>query len=243
MVVMFVAFLVVVAVMVSASISDFRTREILDYHWIVIGAVGITVALLTYDLLPGALLAAGYGMFMLFMFSGRVEGKVSGIVIVTGSALLIASSYVSESLFPMATLAMTLLFLAMYFLKMMKGGADVKALVVLSFVFPAYPEFGTLIWEAVYPSGYVFNPVFSSFAIAVVLSTVYAIAVNYRRSGGERISSYVTTREDAEGSFVWKLQEVDGDHVRVTPMIPFLVPLTAGLLISVILGSPFFLLI
>jgi prepilin signal peptidase PulO-like enzyme (type II secretory pathway) len=36
---------------------------------------------------------------------------------------------------------------------------------------------------------------------------------------------------------------MDDENVRVTPMIPFLVPMTVGLLITVILGCPLFALI
>ncbi|MBR4202654.1 MAG: hypothetical protein IKQ93_03665, partial [Candidatus Methanomethylophilaceae archaeon] len=83
-------------------------------------------------------------------------------------------------------------------------------------------------------------PVFSAFFIAVILSTVYAVMMNLRRSGGTRISSYITTKEDAESSFVWTLEDIDDDHVRVALMIPFLVPLTTGFLITMVLGSPLF---
>ena len=149
----------------------------------------------------------------------------------------------SEEVYPMVTLVMTMIFPLMYATGAMKGGADVKALVVLSFVFPAYPEFGSLVWEPVYPQGYIFNPMFSILLIALVISVVYAIIVNHHRSGGKRIASYVTTKAEAESSFVWVLEKMDDENVRVTPMIPFLVPMTVGLLITVILGCPLFALI
>ena len=235
--------LVVAAILVSASVFDVRSREISDVHWMIIGTMGAVLALFSEDILGGILAAAGYVMFMLFMFSGRVQGRTSIIVVATGVLLLVASSFVSSSPYPIVTVVMTLIFLGMFFIGTMKGGADVKALVTLSFVFPAYPDFSYLLWDPVYPASLVFNPVFSSFFIAVILSAVYAVVVNLRRSGGTRISSYVTTKEDAESSFVWTLEEMDADHVRVALMIPFLVPLTIGFLITMILGSPLFALI
>ena len=230
----------VAAVLISASVSDVRTREISDVHWMVIGTIGIVMALFSENILGGILCAGGYLMFMLFMFSERVQGRISAIVVTLGLLLLIASSLVSSSPYPIVTAVMTMLFLGMFMLGTMKGGADVKALVTSSFVFPAYPEISYVLWDPVYPTSLMFNPVFSAFFIAVILSTVYAVMVNLRRSGGTRISSYVTTKEDAGSSFVWTLERIDDDHVRVALMIPFLVPLTTGFLITMLLGSPLF---
>lgn len=230
----------VAVILLSASVFDVRSREISDVHWMVIGTIGMVTALFSEDLLGGILCAAGYLMIMLFMFSGKVQGKVSVAVIVLGLSLLLASSMVSSSPYPIVTAVMTMIFLGMFFLGTMKGGADVKALVTLSFVFPAYPEVTYAFWDPVYPTELVFNPVFSSFFIAVILSSVYAVAVNIHRSGGTRISSYITTKEDAESSFVWTLEEIDDNHVRVALMIPFLLPLTIGFLTTMILGSPLF---
>ncbi len=230
----------VAAVLISASVYDVRSREISDVHWMIIGTMGMVVALFSDDIIGGILCAAGYLMFMLFMFSERVQGKVSAAIIILGLSLMIASSAVSSSPYPIVTAVMTVLFLSMFLLGTMKGGADVKALVTLSFLFPAYPEVPYVFWDPVYPTSLMFNPVFSAFFIAVIISTVYAVIVNLRRSGGTRISSYVTTKEDAESSFVWTLEETDEDHVRVALMIPFLVPLTIGFLITMILGSPLF---
>lgn len=232
----------VAATLVSASVYDVRTREISDVHWMIIGTMGAVLALFSEDHIGGILSAAGYAMFMLFMFSGRVQGVISVIVAAAGVSLLVTSSLVSSSPYPIVTAVMTLAFLGMFFLGTMKGGADVKALVTLSFIYPAYPELQYLIWDPVYPACLIFNPVFSSFVIAMVVSAVYAVAVNLHRSGGKRISSYVTTREDAESSFVWILEEVDEVHVRVAFMIPFLVPLTMGFLTTMVLGSPLFVL-
>ena len=228
------------AILVSASVSDVRSREISDAHWVVLGTMGTVMALLTGDIPGGMLCAAGYLMLMLSMFSGRVRGRTSAAVAAAGLVLLLASSAAASSPYPAVTAVMASLFLGMFLLGTMKGGADVKALVTLSFMFPAYPELPYVLWDPVYPAGLVFNPVFSAFFIAVILSAVYAAAVDLRRSGGTRISSYVTDREDAEKSFVWVLEEIDADHVRVSLMIPFLVPLTIGFLITMVLGSPLF---
>jgi len=238
-----IVFIAVTAVMVSASVWDVRSREVSDAHWMAIGVMGMAVALMSDDLLAGAVTAAGYLMFMLYMFVERVKGTLALLVISAGMAMLLMAALESEEVYPMVTLVMTMIFLLMYATGAMKGGADVKALVVLSFVFPAYPEFGSLVWEPVYPQGYIFNPMFSILLIALVISVVYAIIVNHHRSGGKRIASYVTTKAEAESSFVWVLEKMDDENVRVTPMIPFLVPMTVGLLITVILGCPLFALI
>ncbi|MBQ9689776.1 MAG: hypothetical protein IJV47_04120, partial [Candidatus Methanomethylophilaceae archaeon] len=116
----------VAAVLISASVSDVRTREISDVHWMVIGTMGIVMALFSENILGGILCAGGYLMFMLFMFSERVQGRISAIVVTLGLLLLIASSLVSSSPYPIVTAVMTMLFLGMFMLGTMKGGADVK---------------------------------------------------------------------------------------------------------------------
>lgn len=238
-----IVFIAVTAVMLSASYWDVRTREVSDAHWMAIGVIGMVVSVLTEDIVPGVLAAAGYLMFMLFMFSGKVQGVLSLAVIAVGSLLLISSSIISEEPYPLVTLAMVLLFITMYITGAMKGGADVKALAVLSFLFCEYPDYGFLVWEPVYPQSLVLNPMFSILLIALVLSVIYAIIHNMRRSGGTRISSYITTKAEAEKSFVWTLEEIDGEKVRVTPMIPFLVPTTIGLVFTAVFGCPLFALI
>lgn len=238
-----IIFIAVTAVMISASYWDVRSREVSDAHWMAIGVIGMAVSVLTEDLLPGILSAGGFLMFMLFMFSEKVQGKVSLAVIALGSLLLILSSAVSEEPYPLVTLAMVLLFITMYITGAMKGGADVKALAVLSFLFCEYPDYGYAIWEPIYPQSLVLNPMFSVLLIAMILSIVYAIVHNLRRSGGTRISSYITTKAEAESSFVWKLEDIDDENVRVTPMIPFLVPTTVGLVFTMVLGCPLFALI
>jgi len=238
-----IVFVAVVAVMISASYWDVRSREVSDAHWMVIGVIGMAVAVLTEDILPGALAAAGYLSFMLFMFWEKVQGWLSAITVLLGSILLIISSMISEEPYPLVTLAMVLLFIIMYITGAMKGGADVKALVVLSFLFAGYPDYGYMIWEPVYPQCLVLNPMFSILLIALVIAIIYAIIFNMRRSGGKRISSYVTTKAEAESSFVWTLEEMDDGNVRVTPMIPFLVPTTIAMVFTVVFGCPLFALI
>jgi preflagellin peptidase FlaK len=150
----------------------------------------------------------------------------------------------------------------MYMSGALKGGADVKALVSLCMLYPVYPGFGGSVWVPVYPAAYVFNPVFSTLLIALVLSFAFLIPVIAR---GRKVSAtYETEISDARRRHVWPVEDIQGglrvpvrpqddpgdvysrleeagyDRVRVTPMVPFVLPITAAFIITILAGSPLF---
>ena len=262
-------FAAVSAILVLAAVFDVRSREVPDLLWIVMLVIGATFGFSSGSLSEGLLSAVGYLMIAMFMFSPKVEGRMSGIVIIAFLTVMIACYWVSSDPSHLVSALMALIVIGLHFAGLVKGGADVKALVSLSMVYPVYAEFGCLIWQPVYPAGFVFNPVFSTLLFALLFSLLFMIPVVMRNSkkGDSSFNTYVLPINEARSSLVWPVEDIREGHkvrikpkddsasvydrleeageteVRVTPMVPFLLPVLVAFLIVMIAGSPLFVLI
>lgn len=173
----------------------------------------------------------------------------------------------------LAVPACYLVFLALYHAGVMVGGADVKCLVTLAMVFPVYPEFGPFpliaVPDVLFAQVFVF-PVAVLFlaALAVTALCCAGAAANMIR-GCERGYAFQGRRmriQEAREAFVWPMQDVvDGavvrarpvdspeayvrleehgeEYVWVTPMVPFIVPITAAVAFTALVGNVLFLFI
>ncbi len=257
-----VVFIAVMSVMVSASVQDLRRREVSDVHWIAIGTIGIVVSSISGDAVGGVLRAAGSAVMLLYVFSDRIPFLASVPIV---CILMLASFVVSSDPSGIVTAATSLVLILMYRIGVIRGGADAKALVSLSMVYPLYPDLGCMIWPPSYPAGYVLNPVFSILFEGLIFSMLLTVPVFFRnlKEGNVSFSAYRLEIGKARGSFVWPLEDVSGgDVVRirptddpgiygrledigrkdvlVTPMVPFIPPLTAALLSTIMMGCPLF---
>ena len=158
-----------------------------------------------------------------------------------------------------------LLFILCYSAGLLKGGADVKCLVCLAFTFPMIPCFAGFPALPV-PDGpmpLVFNHTVGIFFTGTALVAAYAVAYSIRYGAEGRLMEI----SEARNAFVWpKYDVVDGKlervpamedpsevydrletfgktEVRVTPMIPFLLPILVAFAIVTFVGNPFFLFI
>jgi preflagellin peptidase FlaK len=263
-----VGFIIVTIVMLSAAYQDLRSREVSDVHWAVICVVAAAMSALQGDL-EGILAAVTIALVTVFMLSPRVEGATAAAVVIAAIVSTAIAYWISGNPSHLVRIGMFLFFAALYYTGLVKGGADAKALMALSMAFPVYPPFGSLLFDPVYPAGLVFNPVFSSFLIGLVIAVLCSLprVIGNIRSGDRPLDSYVMRISEAKGAFIWPVEDmVDGQRqrvppsddaeaclerledngfteVRVTPMIPFIVPLAAGFLITIIVGCPLFALI
>lgn len=264
----FVAILTML-VLISASVHDVRSRLVPDVHWKLVCLMAVAAVFFDYRIECAAFLAAGYVLLSAYMFSERLVG-VPGIAVVAAGCAVLAVPYLLYSEpSGLVTAVMFLFMLALYHTGLLRGGGDAKAMMSLSMLLPMYPEGCCILWEPVYPAAYAFNPVFSIMLLALLISLLYGIkiACKSREQGGKGFSSYRMTLEEARGSFVWPLEDiVDGkkvrikvgcvpkdaydrleaarvDEVLVTPMIPFVLPITIAYIIVLLLGSPLFLLV
>jgi preflagellin peptidase FlaK len=274
------AFIITMAVLVSASVSDWRKREISDTHWMALGVIGL-IMLASYSVhLTGfrweyACLAAGTAMILLDIFW---EKEFNPLLFYPLLALLfIVPLYgnMQEDVFrAWASVPLCyLIFLGMYVLGIVRGGADAKCLIVLSVMFPFYPRFfGAPLIGVPDPVGQIF--VFSVSvlfiaAMAAIPAVAYFVARNAREGGFSKkmFSGYRMPVSQAENAHVWPLEDiVDGEPfaikipkedeiadiylrlkeagheaVWVTPMIPFVIMITAATAAVALIGNPLFL--
>ena len=256
-------------VLISASFHDVRSRVISDAHWMILCVMATVMAFFEHDIPCAILMAIGCILISVYMFSSRLVGLPGFFTVAAGCVFLALPYFLWSETSGLVTLMMTVFILILYRTGLLRGGADAKALISLSMLFPVYPEELCFLWEPVYPAGYVFNPVFSIILLALLMSLISSVRVLIinHRNGDKGMVSYSINLRDARGAFVWPVEDiVDGekvririrddseavydrleaagvDTVRVTPMIPFVLPITLAFVIVMILGSPLFLLL
>ncbi len=197
-----------------ASLLDWRRREIDDPSWQGLAALGVLFGI--HDLLR-------YG-----------------------------TPYLAQLALSLGVTA--LLVLPMHHLRLM-GGGDAKILLALALLFPYYPQPVTTLFPVFTLSVFV-NAVTLTLLLPLLffiinlrhlrevrsLSELYALFLGYRRKASEvrhyeavygrgRSFRFLLTT-DAE------LGRAEGDdEVWVTPAVPFVIPITAGVLLSAVYGD------
>jgi preflagellin peptidase FlaK len=272
------AFAVTVPVIASAALSDWRTREVSDRHWAAIGGVG-TILFLIYSIMEEGLkweflcLAAGSALILADVLWERDSGPKALYPIMAAVFAVPLYFLHGDGLFSawLSVPVCYLMYLAMYYTGILKGGADAKCLIVLSMMFPVFPQaFGLPLIEVNGVAAAIFVPslsilFFSSVAvipIAAAMAAVNAIRGDFDRRmfTGRRMdidaaaSAHVWPIEDAvngeivrikpndrSGEVFERLRDAGAEKVWVTPMLPFIVPMAAVALIVLTIGNPLFL--
>lgn len=250
-------------ILISASVSDIRRREVSDGHWKSLVIVAIVLSAFRLDAAGSILYSAGCLSMAIYAFVSLTPSG-SAAVLSMSAILMVSSFLVSGDISPLVAEGMCLMAIAMYHTGIMAGGADVKALMALSMAFPAYPEFGGMLWDAYPFQEAVLNPAMSALILGLLITVIYSLPTVIRNAatGVRPVHSRIMSVSEARDSFVWPLEDiVDGElkmtgipddpgdvydrleksgiqEVRVAEMIPFIVPLTAGFLISVVFGCP-----
>lgn len=257
---------IVTVILLSASYQDIRYREVGDMHWAIIGILGVITVFVDFQGMYRITATIGsamilFGILSPFDLSGRVWLLYD--VITVGLSLIPAiSSPGGEYMFGSLCIIMpTIVFYVMYILGILKGGADTKCMIVLSIAFhggvSSYAITGTSI--SLLPFSFIV------LFYAALMTSAYALMVmSYNVIAGNGIGFrpwYRMDIADARGSYVWPKQDVvDGDivvtkgvsdgtaydrlegigakDVLVTPMIPFIVPITVAFVLVSILGDP-----
>ncbi|MCJ7490204.1 MAG: hypothetical protein MUO87_08730 [Thermoplasmata archaeon] len=273
-----------------ASFLDIRTRQVPNRFWIFLSLLGIALILLRMKmdeeraefaliLVPIiAILSDVYldteGESALARIAPVVKYAIALISVVALGVLWADDSYFQPLL---AVPIMMMVFVVLYVLDIIKGGADAKALIALSIVFPFVPAIGGL--PLIVPLDPIASVLFP-FAFSVLIDA--AILVMFLPLGflarnlasrdikfPQMLLGYmVDSGTDAPG-FIWLMERVEaGKHriytrpradedtskellklrehgrskVWVTPKIPFIVPIFAGLVLATVAGNLLFLL-
>lgn len=241
-------------VLVHAALCDVRSREVPDIHWWVLGIAGPVLCAVSSwgdgEELSVILRLVGSLILAVCLMWEGAEGWRAATLAIPAAIVTVAPAIAYGD--PVAwsgvsSLVMFLLFYGMYLVGLLKGGADAKCLMVLALAFPVYPEVlgAPLLWDIPHPESLVVNPSFSVMVLALVISLLGCLPVAARniRSGDmdrRLLTSYRMDAEEAEKAFVWRLEdEADSEgKVRVTPMVPFVLPLAISFLIVAVLGTP-----
>jgi len=274
---------VVLVMMIYVSVSDVRTREVSDGCWWILGTFGICC--MAYSAFSNemkweyVLMMVGTAMILLDILAEAigdgVKGKIFHVLMIMTFLIPLIVSFDDMLVKQFFMVFVTfMIFLLLFFTGVIKGGADVKCLIVMSMIFFSYPAFSVFPLIASpgpsYEMMFQFSLMTLLFAALFSLSVViYVMSMNIRNKDKEVKKRYVGFRmsiEEARSSHVWPLQYVyDGEvvttwkaqdpavlddlesagskDVLVTPMVPFLVPITFAILFLVLIGNPYFLIL
>ncbi|MBQ8644151.1 MAG: hypothetical protein IJ469_05780 [Candidatus Methanomethylophilaceae archaeon] len=245
-------FLLSGATLASAAVHDQRSREVDDIHWAVVAGVGSVLASASDQMGIGqgasfCILAASL-LLTAYMLSGELSGTRAIPVVSTAEVLYLMAYRISGSATVFASPSLFALFASMYWFRILRGGADVKAMMSLALAYP----FG------IFPLSVLF--------LATILSMLYMVPV-MRRNGWRMSTTFEVPLSEAVNMHVWPVEDVVGgkiirvpvpddpgevyarlsshgcESVRVTPMVPFIVPIAAAFLIILsiqlgLIGNP-----
>jgi len=217
-------------VLLLASLSDWKTRMASDSFWIVLGGFGILFLALkmTSDgvsllyllfLVPLAVIFFDTFWDRKGMFEDGMNPVPIGVYLAAFVILgaLIGMFWQSAYLWELMTiLVMFAIIILLYQFNMIKGGADAKALMALSIVFPVYPVIDSLplISIPVDVAQYAFPFSLLILFNAALLTIVVPIGMFfYNLARGSRklpvmFFGYRMTVSEARKKFVWPLEYV-----------------------------------
>ena len=268
---------VTAAVMLSASYSDWRSREVSDTHWWVLGVSGLvlTAFSISDSLSTGTvMMLIGSALILTFILLDVDPPPIVTLAHCIIMAILFIYPAVVAFDDPLVKrlLVIPICFVAFYILFMtgiLRGGADAKCLMVLAMMFQTYPEMGGLPLIGTpspdiqmvlsFPMAILFHAALFSFAwlfwtvIRKIYRrddpvTMYTLSW-YRMSIDEARRSHVWPKQDAVGGMIVnvngipengaldRLEAAGAEDVWVTPIIPFMVPITAAILFVLTVGS------
>lgn len=228
-------FVVVLLILASAAISDVRTREVNDGHWIAIGLAGI-IAWIVLSVYQGLTwehiaIAAGSGMILFDILWDSDRSRITSAVIYGSIFVLFLLPYIFSSSNEMIhagimILVFYVIYLLMYMAGILRGGADTKCVITLTIAFPFYPGFWYFPIIAV-PNGvisevFVLSLTVLFYALLFSLSAVIYFLYRNAKDGntGRRIfSGYMMDINDAEDSYVWPMDDV-GENGLYSISIP-----------------------
>ncbi|NLL94749.1 MAG: hypothetical protein GX224_03205 [Thermoplasmatales archaeon] len=218
-----------VSVMALACLEDLRDREASDGYWAALGAAAVVFMILETPAFSVWRIApiAGTAVILLYLLWPGEEDPVGPITLVAALVVLfVLPAYLAwDDPFVRGTLSVPVLFIlfvAMYYVGAIKGGADVKCLIVTSMLFVTYPSVGPLpliaapsaALAAVFP--FALATLFFA-ALFSLLPVPYVALRNLRRgdSGALRsFTGYYMPIAEAREAHVWPLQNVvDGTVV------------------------------
>lgn len=215
-------FAVVSAVMISASRSDIRGREVSDCHWQIISVVGPVLYFIFCVGREGLRWESAVNLLGMlcaacsFTFGGTRQGMATGAVsAVSAVTVLLFGERTVLDMGGVMSQIMAFLYFLLYMLGVLRGGADAKCLIALSVSMPVYYD----VWHIPLIEGGIsvsalFVPSLSVFLFGAAAAAAWCVVwfLSEREGGRREGFSYVMDIDVAEKSFVWPLEDiVDGE--------------------------------
>lgn len=271
----------VIMIMLPACISDWRKREASDVIWMIMGAFGIVcmayVAFSDGMKWEYVMMIVGSAMILIDILWDHEKGIIITVLFYAVMAVMFIVPMITSwddqtvrqfTLVP----ASYLLFVAMFFAGLIKGGADAKCLITLAMVFQTYPVFSAFPFIDV-PGGVISEifgfplMVFFHAALFTIVLSVLYLAINLKngdKAFPAMFLGYKADVQEAKGKHVWPMEKVEdgkavltskgqdettfdelekigAERVWVTPMIPFLIPITIAIIFVAFVGNILFL--
>ena len=221
-----------------ASYLDFKTRRVSNRFWIVLSVIAIAIlslrmvieeVRLEYLLILVPILAILADVYIDF----RDDSPLAGFAPLLEYGCAIASTIIlaymwrdDEYFLHLMTIpVMMFAIIVMYAFDIIRGGADAKALIALSIMFPFYPQIdvfpiialGDWYTEVFFPFSFI---VLVNAAILVAFLPILFIVKNIASREFEIPYAFLGYKMDADeirGKHVWLMEHiVDGNHVRHT---------------------------
>ena len=253
------------AVLAYAAVCDVRSREVPDVCWAVVCIAGSSVySVCSCD---GWEMAVPYLMGSALLTACMLSEHLTGpwaLAAFASSAVLMAVPYLTGRS-GYEGVAVPVMFSVQYLLYrtgLLRGGADAKCLMSIAIAFPVQPSAGCipLIWSqaSVFPG---VSIQVLAIALAMTLPSGLMMIMGNLVRGYRGPGMWQTRRmtlESARDAFVWPvdcsgkravvlydkkraLDEAESSGVgaiRVTPMIPFILPLAVAFAMVAVLGDP-----
>lgn len=224
-----------IGVLWYASVLDWRTRRVPNPLWILLSLVGmvlIGVQVIADEAQLGfALVLIPIGVILTDVYLDTEDSRRGTLIswskyaVAVASILVLGYTFIDHAYFQhlMAVPVMMLVIVALYFFDVIRGGADAKALLSLSILFPFYPSFGgfpvidqtwTPTFDVLFPFAFV---VLFTAAIIVAFAPLGFLAINISRREyrfPQAFLGYRMNHEDLKGRHYWLMERMeDGQHV------------------------------
>ncbi len=232
------------AFLLVASASDLRTRRVPDQLWIVLSVISMGIlAVEMYSQEAPLLYFLIFVPIVFFLCEAFLEvpellnesginplGIVWLLIPVISLGILIGTSSGETDIWPLIAIPI-MMFLAMvlYYLRILYGGADAKAVMVLAILVPYYPVIegitnygGTS--EMIDAMGYLFPftlVVLLNSSLILIFLPVFYLILNLKRGhiGFPRMFfGYKTEVKRARKSFVWPMEYLEGGKRKIRLM-------------------------
>lgn len=272
-------------VLCYASLLDWRTRRVGNVFWMVLSAAAIALlvarvivdeAPLEYLLVLVPVLVVLADVYGPSGESGTLSRLLPMISYAVAIVLTVYLTYLwaDDRYFAHLLTApvMMMIVVLLYMMDIVRGGADAKALIALSIMFPFYPHIGSLpiivadnsFAEILFPFAFV---VLVNSAIIVAFTPIAFMARNLAAREFTlpyALVGYKLDADDIKTRQVWLMERVeDGAHrmytrprrdeqlseevdklvsagrhrIWVTPKVPFIIPMTIGLVFTAVVGN------